>query len=184
MAEYTPNTLSMVTAFFSSEAIETTARRTGFVKGASKMTGKLFLALVTLGVWSAAKTTLAQLAAKATQVEAQLEVSPEAIPQRMNTSAPAFLQEMIRQVLAKVQSLTTASDDGLFSCFSKVDIADSTGFGLPASLPDLFPGSGGSAAKAGAKIQAVWEYTTRVCGHFALTPWNMPDQKYIDTVIG
>ena len=56
MAEYTPNTLSMLTAFFSSEAIETTARHTGFVKRASKITGKLFLALITFGVWSEAKS--------------------------------------------------------------------------------------------------------------------------------
>ena len=50
-------------------------------------------------------------------------------------------------------------------------------------MPDLFPGSGGSASKAGAKIQAVWDYTSSVFGHFALTPWNIPDQKYIDTVV-
>jgi hypothetical protein len=184
MAEYTPNTLSMFTAFFSSEAIETTARRTGFVKRASKITGKLFLALVTFGVWSEAKTTLAQLAAKVTQIEGQLEVSPEAIHQRMNKSALIFLQDMLQQALANIPTLEKACDDGLFACFSKVYIADSTGFGLPASLQDLFPGSGGSAAKAGAKIQAVWEYTNSVFGHFALTPWNIPDQKYIDTVIG
>jgi len=41
--------------------------RTGFVQRASKITGKVFLALLTLGQWSAAKTSLAQLAAKAAQ---------------------------------------------------------------------------------------------------------------------
>jgi hypothetical protein len=64
-----------------------------------------------------------------------------------------------------------------------VYLADSTGFSLPASLQDLFPGSGGSATKAGAKIQAVWDYKNSVFGHFALTPWNIPDNKYIDNVI-
>ena len=62
-------------------------------------------------------------------------------------------------------------------------IADSTGFGLPASLRDTFPGAGGSAASAGAKIQLVWEYKQSVFSHFALIPWNIPDQKYIDTVV-
>jgi hypothetical protein len=42
-----------------------------------------------------------------------------------------------------------------------VSLADRTGFGLPDSLSDLFPGSGGRATKAGAKMQAVWDYTTR-----------------------
>ena len=90
---------------------------------------------------------------------------------------------MIRQALAKVQALEHVCDDGLFTSFTKVYLADSTGFGLPDSLHDLFPGSGGSATKAGAKIQAVWDYKSSVFGHFALTPWNIPDQKYIDTVV-
>jgi hypothetical protein len=177
MAEYTPSTLSMLTAFFSSEAIENTARRTGFVKRASKITGKLFLALVTFGVWSAAKTTLAQLAAKVTQLETHQEVSAEAIHQRMNKHAVAFLQDMIQQAFAKLQAFNHVCDDDLFPFFTKVYIADSTGFGLPECLKQLFPGSGGSASKAGAKIQLVWEYTRSGFAHFALTPWNIPDQK-------
>src|SRR6516225_6543866 len=51
------------------------------------------------------------------------------------------------------------------------------------SLHELFPGSGGSAATDGAKIQAVWDYKNSVFGHFALTPWNIPDQRYVDTVV-
>ena len=147
------------------------------------MTGKIFLALVTFGVWSDAKTTLAQLAAKVTQLGEQLEVSPEALHQRMHKRAVVFLQDMIRQALAKVQALEKVCDDGLFAYFTKVYVGDSTGFELPESLKDLFPGSGGSAAKAGAKIQAVWDYKSSVFGHFALTPWNIPDQKYIDNLV-
>jgi hypothetical protein len=183
MTACTRSALAMLTDFFSSDDIEATARRTGFVKRASKMTGKLFLALVTFGSWSDAQTTLAQLAAKVTQVVEHVEVSPEAIHQRMNKRALVFLQDMIRQALAKVQALEKVCADGLFTAFTKVYLADSTGFGLPDSLSDLFPGSGGRATKAGAKIQAVWDYKSSVFGHFALTPWNIPDQKYVDTVV-
>src|SRR5215475_12863550 len=183
MTTGTRSAVSMLTDFFASDAIEAAARRTGFVKRTSKMTGKRFLALVTFGAWSDATTTLAQLAAKVTQLDEQGEVSPEAIHQRMNQRALAFLQDMIHQVLAKVQSIEKVCDDGLFTYFTKVYLADSTGFALPDSLHDLFPGSGGSAAKAGAKIQAVWDYKSSVFGHFVLTPWNIPDQKYVDQVI-
>jgi hypothetical protein len=183
MTACTRSALAMLTDFFASDDIEATARRTGFVKRASKLTGKLFLALVTFGSWSDAHTTLAQLAAKVTQVVEHVEVSPEAIHQRMNKRALVFLQDMIRQALTKVQALETVCTDGLFTTFTKVYLADSTGFGLPDSLSDLFPGSGGSATKAGAKIQAVWDYKSSVFGHFALTPWNIPDQKYVDTVV-
>ena len=59
-------------------------------------------------------------------------------------------------------------------------LADSTGFALPDSLKDTLPGSGGSAAQAGAKIQAVWDDKSRRGAHFALTAWNIPDQTAVD----
>ena len=179
----TRSAVSMLTDCFASDDIEATARRTGFVQGASKMTGKLFLALVTFGSWSEAKTSLAQLAAKATELDQSVAVSPEAIHQRMNQKALTFLQDILRQTLAKLQSLDQVYDDGLFPAFTSVYIADSTGFELPDELHKTFPGAGGGAARAGAKIQAVWDYKSSLFGHFALTPWNIPDQRYIDQVV-
>ncbi len=38
-------------------------------------------------------------------------------------------------------------------------------------------------AQAGAKIQLVWDYKQSSFTYFTLTPWNIPDQKYIDTVV-
>ena len=177
MAEYTSSAVSMFTDVFSSEDIERTARRTGFVKRASPIPGKLFLALVTCGGGSEAQTTLAPLAAKVAQWGTPVEVSPEAMHQRMNTRAHAFLQDMIRQALAKVHALEKVCDAGLFPFFPKVSLADRTGCARPDSLHETFPGSGGSAAQAGATRQAVWDDTSRVFGHCALTPWNIPDQK-------
>jgi hypothetical protein len=179
----TRSAVAMLTDFLAADDIEATARRTGFVQRTSKLTGKLFLALITFGAWSEAKTTLAQLAAKATQLSQPVDISPEAIHQRMHKPAIAFLQDMIRQTLAKLSSLDPICDDGLFPSFTKVYIADSTGFALPEALHQTFPGAGGSATKAGAKIQAVWDYKSSLFGHFALTPWNIPDQRYIDQVV-
>jgi len=183
MAEQPSSVLAMLTEFFTGEPIEATARRTGFVQRTSNMTGKLFLALLTFGSWSDAKTTLAQLAAKASQVGPQGAVSPEALYQRMHTRALAFLQAMIRTALAKLQACTHVGDESLFAPFARVHIADSTGFALPDSLQATFPGAGGSATRAGAKMQLVWEYKQSVFSHFALIPWNIPDQKYIDPVV-
>src|SRR5262245_58933728 len=77
MTACTRSAVAMLTDFFSSDDIEATARRTGFVKRTAKITGKIFLALVTFGVWNDADTTLAQLAAKVTQLDEQRAVSPE-----------------------------------------------------------------------------------------------------------
>ena len=150
---------------------------------ASKITGKLFLALVTFGRWSAPTTTLAQLAAKAAQIEQPVDVTPEALQQRLNARAVAFLQDLLQTAFTKLHTGDTVCDEALFAPFARVHIADSTGFGLPESLKAQFPGAGGSGSKAGAKIQLVWDYKSHTFDHLALIPWNVPDNKYVDTVV-
>jgi hypothetical protein len=183
MAEPWLSTVAKVTEFFSADQLEASARRTKFVQRASKITGKLFLALVTFGRWSTAKTTVAQLAAKAAQLDVPVDITPEALQQRMTTRAVAFLQELLQIAFAKLHTGDTLCDDGLFAPFGSVHIADSTGFGLPESLQKEFPGAGGSGSKAGAKIQLVWEYKSQTFAHFALESGTVPDNKYVETVV-
>ena len=90
MAEPWFSTVRMLTEFFTTEHIEAGARRTKFVQRASKITGKLFLALVTFGRWSAPTTSLAQLAAKAAQIEEPVDITPEAAQQRMKNEPWRF----------------------------------------------------------------------------------------------
>ena len=154
MAEHQLSSLTMLTEFFATEQMEAAARRTGFVKRASKITGKIFLALVTFGAWSDAKTTFAQLAAKVTQLDEHIDVSPEAIYQRMHKRAHAFLQERSQHALAQTHAITSGWEDIFCAAFPKVYLADSTGFALPDSLKDTFPGSGGSVPhKPGPKFR-------------------------------
>jgi hypothetical protein len=85
--------------------------------------------------------------------------------------------------LAKIQACAHVCDERRFGPFARVQVADSPGVGLPASRPDTCPGAGGSAAQAGAKMQRVWDDQPSVFTHFALRPWNIPDQKEIETVV-
>src|SRR2546422_788551 len=182
MAEPWLSTVGRLTEFFSTEQIEASARRTKFVQRASKITGKLFLALVTFGRWSTPKTSLAQRAAKAAQVEQPVEVTPEALDQRLNARALAVLQDLRQTAFAKLHTGDTECDEALFAPFARVHLADRTGFGRPDSLQEQFPGAGGSGSKAGAKSQLVWESKRHPFEHFALIPWKVPDNKYVDTV--
>ena len=95
MTEPWLSTVEKLTEFFSTDQIESSARQTKFVQRASKITGKLFLALVTFGRWSSAKTTVAQLVAKAAQLDVSVAITPEALQQRMTARAVAFLQELV-----------------------------------------------------------------------------------------
>src|SRR5437870_12861425 len=98
MTASTRSAVSMLTDFFASDDFEATARRTGFVKRASKITGKIFLALVTFGVWSDAATTLAQLASKVMQFGEHLAMSREALDPRMHNRTLLLLQAISSNV--------------------------------------------------------------------------------------
>ena len=175
MAEAWLSTVETLTEFFATDQIEASARRTKFVQRVSKITGKVFLALVTFGRWSTPKTTVAQLAAKAAQLDVPVDFTPAALQQRMR--AVAFLRARLQTAFAQRHAVGTVCEDGLFAAFGRVHIADSTGFGLPASLVAEFPGAGGRGSKAGAKMQLVWDYKSQTFEHFALIPWNVPDNK-------
>ncbi len=183
MAEPWLDVVEKITEFFATDQIEACARRTGFVRRTSKITGKVFLALVTLGAWSIAKTSLAQLAAKGAHLPIPVDLTPEALHQRMTWRAVAFLRALLQRAFAKLQTGTTVCDVELFAPFTAVHIADSTGFELPPALKELFPGSGGGASAAGAKIQLVWEYLSHSFAHLAVVAGTTPDNKYIDTVV-
>jgi hypothetical protein len=120
MPACTRRAVSMLTEFLTSDDIEATARRTGFVQRASKITGTRFLALMTFGTWREANTTLAPFAAKIPPLGQHVDVAPEALHQRMHQTAMAFLQAMRRQALAKVQALEHVGDDGLCTAFTHV----------------------------------------------------------------
>ena len=184
MAEPWLGIVEKVTEFFAPAQLEACARRTGFVRRTSKITGKVFLALVTLGAWSTRKTSLGQLAAKAAQLPMPVDISPEALHQRMTQRAVAFLRDLLQTAFAKLHKGDTVCDTEVWAPFTAVHIADSTGFELPPALKELFPGSGGSATAAGAKIQLVWEYLSHSFAHLALVPGTTTDNKYIDTVVG
>jgi hypothetical protein len=183
MVEPWLDVVERITEFFATAQIEACARRTGFVRRTSKLTGKVFLALVTFGTWSTRTTSLGQLAAKAAQLPTPVDISPEALHQRMTQRAVAFLRALLQRAFAQLHTGTTGYDPELFALFTAVHIADSTGFELPAALQERFPGSGGGASTAGAKIQLVWEYLSHSFAHLALVAGTLPDNKYIDTVI-
>src|SRR5215510_8683955 len=178
----TRRAVSMFTDGFASDAIAAAARRTGFVQRTSKLPGKRLLARVTFGAWRDATTTGAPWAAQVTHWDEQVAVSPEAIHPRLHPRARACLQDMLRHALAKVHAVDHVCPDGRFTDCPTVSLADRPGFARPDSGHALLSGSGGSAATAGANLQAVWDYTNSVGGQVALPPGNLPAQRDGDTV--
>ena len=73
-------------------------------------------------------------------------------------------------------------DEGLCTSGPKVSRAARTGGARPESLHALFPGSGGSAAQAGATIPAGGDAPRSVLAHCGLSPWHIPEQTYVAPV--
>src|SRR5439155_24850639 len=140
MAEPWLDIVEKVTEFFATDQIEASARQTGFVRRTSKITGKIFLALMTFGVWSTPKTSLAQLAAKGAHLPTPVDLAPEALHQRMTWRAVAFLRAMLQRAFAKLHTEDTVCDAELFAPFTAVHIADSTGLSCPLPSRRSFPG--------------------------------------------
>jgi len=141
------------------------------------MTGNIFLALLTFGLWSDPKPSCSQLAAKVREFVHDVMVSPEAIDQRFTTRAVAVLKALIRNVFAKLQARDQGCDDDLFHRLTHVSIADSTGFELPEPLKESCPGCGGSASQAGAKLPWVWDSQQSAFGLFERVPLKIPDHN-------
>src|SRR5262249_56667294 len=86
---------------------------------------------------------------KAAQLPMPVDISPEALHQRMTQRAVAFLRDLLQTAFAKLHKGDTVCDTEVWAPFTAVHIADSTGFELPPALKELFPGSGGSGTAAG-----------------------------------
>ena len=86
---------------------------------------------MTFGRWSAPKTTVAQLAAKAAQLDRPVDMTPAALHQRMTDRAVALLREVLQLAFVRLHAVGRVCDEGLFAAFGRVHIVDSTGFGFP-----------------------------------------------------
>jgi hypothetical protein len=84
------------------------------------------------------------------------------------------------QMFAKSLSLSIDKDEKLVPLlgpFNRVHLLDSSYITLPCEVAHLFAASGGSASKAGAKIQLMIDYKTGNFSYLSLTDALTPDQN-------
>lgn len=105
-----------------------------------------------------------------------VDISKQGIDQRFNKSAIEYIQSLISKALST--QISKMIEIGWLSCFSKVNILDSSKFDLPAILSRFFPGFGGTASKAGACIQYDFELKAGVVNDLTLTQAKSSDSKY------
>jgi Transposase DDE domain len=124
---------------FSEEAINRMATKSGFIKRSRKLSASQFVNTLMFLTTSQAHTSLPEIAADLCQ-QFSVDISKEGIHKRFSPQAVSFLKEMIKSQLS--ERLPQASFVGWGTCFTAINIKDSSKFALPGIYKDTYPGFG------------------------------------------
>lgn len=116
--------------------------------------------------------SLNQLAIEA-RSEHDIGVSKQGIDKKFNDHTLMFLKRLIEKQLSV--ELGHQIEAGWLSAFNRVTIKDGTRFDLPEEYQNYFPGSGGSASKAGVCLQFDFDIKSGKVIYLNITPGNRPD---------
>lgn len=83
-----------------------------------------------------------------------VQIKEQSLNERFNSSSEAMMRSLFELVMQR--HLRHENPLDLLSQFGEVYIEDSTNFGLPSVLKNVFKGSGGGASEAGLKIDALY----------------------------
>jgi hypothetical protein len=162
------------------------AREVGFVqRSTSRIEGDDFVKLFTSEVLTLPAISLAGMCDLLRQLNPKADMSPQALSERIGTaSAVNYLKETLNSALQ--ESLSLAGEEvtpSLLASFNRVLLEDSTQISLHEKLADAFKGAGGSASKAGLKIDLVYDFTGHVIQQLSITAASVPDQAKADGIV-
>jgi hypothetical protein len=142
-----------VSQIFNAEITNAHARETAFVERESKLTGHLFLSVFTFGMSIYGTPSLNELIGLLNLVMPQLEITRQALHERINEEAVAFFEKMLSVAITlELPKRLSRAMAALEPHFQRIYIFDSTSFQLPQELAKYFRGSGGGGSEAAVKI--------------------------------
>jgi Transposase DDE domain len=162
-------------AFFTQTA-QSVAQTSGFVKRTSKLTGPLFLQVLTLGFLGHPSASLTDLVE--TGQDLGVTITKQGLQTRLEEAVP-FLQAMFQQGLTLFRNTLRLELTALQS-FSAIYLTDSSIMALPPALQSEFPGCGGDGPEAALKIQVTFEFLRGTFTALTLQSSRSPDQIYTD----
>jgi hypothetical protein len=132
------------------EKAEQWARSTGFVQRASKISGSAFAQTLVFGFLNQPEASYTDL--QQTMALQGVQVSPQAIEERMTPQAAALMSRLLEEMVAMVVSGQECPIPILQS-FDGVYLQDGTVLTLPDDLRDHWRGSGETGGEAGLRVQ-------------------------------
>jgi len=165
-----------ISKVFSEKEIRQFAVDSGFcLRAGSKITGQIFLELLVFHTSELKKQSLEDMALIA-ETEYGIRVSKQAVHERFNDYAVAFLTRALEQLLRKHLPCPPILKDS--TGFRRILIKDSTCFGIDKSMKALFPVSD-NAASTSAAIRIQFEYDV-LCGtvnDLSISPFRDQDNQ-------
>ncbi|MFP3126681.1 IS4 family transposase [Ectobacillus funiculus] len=161
----------------SPEILHRFAKDVGFVRRTSKYSGK---DLVSLCVWLSQEVASASLNQLCSALEATTDVliSPQGLNEQFNSAAVQLLHDILTELLQKKIAAHPAISGVHTEHFRRIRVLDSTVFQLPDTFADKYSGAGGSAHKAGVKIQFECDLLSRDVLHLHVGEGRENDQVY------
>jgi hypothetical protein len=135
----------------------------------------MFIDILLYNSSSDANKSLNQLTIE-TLSEHGVSISKQGMDKRFNEQSVEFIKAIFERYLAK-QIQESSIDAGWLGHFGHVRIKDGTRFDVPEEFYQSFPGSGGSASKAGICIQYEFDIKSGKILDFTLTAANRPDNR-------
>lgn len=163
-----------IQAFFGG-TVEVVARASKFVQRRSKLTGQKFLQALVFTCIEKTSMTIASLADSC--LDLGVNISEQAVDERLNQTAVLFLRQMFERALRHFQS-QQALEVELLQQFKHIYLVDSSQISLPATMAELFPGAGGEGGEASWKMQLVFDYLFGQFAQLEERNGRQPDQGY------
>jgi IS4 transposase len=176
--------------FLEEEYLNALAKDISFVQRSNnRLSGSDFFRLMSIEHFQNNANSLEALCDILLRVNPDVEMTPQALNQKINSqNAVKFLKRIFELKLRHHHqtSHTSKIDDILlkaFEPFGNVYLQDSTQMELDERLSEEFRGSGGSASKAGLKIDLIYEYIHHELTDIIVSQANVSDQKRSQNIL-
>ena len=140
------------------EQIEMVARESGFIKRQVTVTGRGFVQALLMAFQAKHSASYSEISQSASSLG--MPMSAQGMEQRLNESAAQFMKSVLEIAVKEKVSGMAQSAFPILEKFKGVHLRDSSTISLPASLKEIWKGSGNArGASAALKLQVSWEYS-------------------------
>ena len=161
--------------FFSSAYVEAQGRSSGFVQRKGQLSSLAFLSLCVFQSHAHRQCSLEQ-GCEYLYDHFGIDIRKQSLDERFHARAVDFMRKMLSHLIQ--ESLPSAPKLKDLSFIEAIRITDASGFGLPQSCQEAYPGSGGSASSAQVKLYLDYDLLSGKIEGLSVHPSLQSDASY------